>query len=419
MWRWSDGSFFDQKRMWGPGEPSAGSEGYCTLQGYDAVGMKKLHTLNDEHCIVRRQYACKWCEELPAHVEPPVLPVPQTACAEVKLRDVHGDNPWDGEGTVELQWLSCQKGSITSVLFASVGRPYGQCTSKVQSALTANPYCHANARAIVEKECLGKESCGPKVSKALLGEPCAGQNLRFVARVRCGKPTGAEERHAHAAQLKELVQGPGGLNAAEQIKSLVTHIVGANAASVGAQLSSSAKKAEELPWGHDVVNVVMPLKLCQGKKSSVGGPACSCRSSCSLCRNHKHRRLQTCFRCSNDKVLDGRWGSKYSACIAECPESRPIKYGTVDTGFFCGSNPASGNIVDPEPALCLSTGKTIGGTPCKCADRRCEVCTVSSQHGSICYRCSVGFDLGIPGAVCKRDTTQLGVKRSGGGEQRL
>lgn len=414
-WRWSDGSFFDQHRMWGPGEPSARSIGFCTLQGYETIGMRDHHFLNDEHCMIRRKYACKWCPELPAHVEPPVMAMPKTACAEVELRDTNnGVNPWDADKTVELQWLSCPKGTVvTSVLFASVGRPYGKCSSKVQSAVTANPYCHADAKAVVEHECLGKEACGPAVSKALLGDPCSGQNLRFVARVKCANEVEAGGDNQHSAILTGLVnaaalsQHADAAAVAEKLKDL---------ANSNGAVRLRAETNKENGWGHDVLNVIMPLKLCRTRQSSVGGPPCECKPNCLLCRNHKHKNLKTCFKCSNGKILDGRPSSKYTACVAECPAERPAKYGTAANGFFCGSPPSKVKgrplRVDPNPAMCLSDGLTaIGRAPCKCPEK-CELCTLGSG-GSQCYRCSIGFDLGVAGAACQRDTTQLGVKRAG------
>jgi hypothetical protein len=374
IWRWSDGSFFDQKRMWGQGEPSSNSKGFCTLFGYESVGMRGMHELNDEHCTLRRKYACKWCPRKPLPIEPSVPATRGTVCTET---------PLSGDAPAEV-WLACNSGVISEVLFASVGRPYGKCTTKSQSEITANPYCHASAKAIVEASCLGQSSCGPQVSQSILGDRCPGQDLRFMARVQCSDIYESTDTNSLPPVPLPLPPPPPPPRGPKAKKPLPPKLC---------RIGLNTIQADESI----------------GESSVVGGPGCTCPPGCAICRDHKHKSLQGCFLCTAPD-----WAYEDNSCVKECSKPGTAQIGSNDQGLFCGTS-GPHERADPPFGLCIVNRTAIGNQPCQCT-APCEVCTWATKTatpGKFCFRCTPEFSfLGTHESTCRNDTTQLGVKEN-------
>ncbi|PON73223.1 Glycoside hydrolase [Parasponia andersonii] len=83
--------------------------------------------------------------------------------------------------TVPYVQLSCRPGnSISKILFASYGTPFGNCQSYAQGS------CHAsNSKTIVEQDCLGKRSCSISVTSKRFGDPCPGLPKTLVVDAQC------------------------------------------------------------------------------------------------------------------------------------------------------------------------------------------------------------------------------------------
>lgn len=90
---------------------------------------------------------------------------PTTANYDID-NESHGESIDLRQAKVHLQCAPGQ--SITNIEFASFGTPTGTCGSLQKGT------CHApNSRAVVEKECLGQESCFVSISNSVFGaDPC-------------------------------------------------------------------------------------------------------------------------------------------------------------------------------------------------------------------------------------------------------
>ncbi|KAD7478906.1 hypothetical protein R6Q59_005280 [Mikania micrantha] len=77
---------------------------------------------------------------------------------------------------------------IKEIQFVSYGNPWGSCGNYMQGTCQAS-----NAKKVVEKACLGKNSCSVPLDKAILGDPtgdasCSQEKVKTLAiQVRCGK----------------------------------------------------------------------------------------------------------------------------------------------------------------------------------------------------------------------------------------
>jgi len=94
-----------------------------------------------------------------------------TVCAHVSQA-----HPTFNSLTLPELRLQCSSGQhISSLSFASFGNPSGSCGNFIKGS------CHAvNSTSIVEKACLGKETCSISVSEDSFGSACA-NNLKSLA----------------------------------------------------------------------------------------------------------------------------------------------------------------------------------------------------------------------------------------------
>jgi hypothetical protein len=77
--------------------------------------------------------------------------------------------------------LTCPKGTIESVAFASYGTPSGVCGD-----FQDNGSCHsATSEEVVEDACIGEESCTIVADNDTFGDPCVGTGKMLYVEVRC------------------------------------------------------------------------------------------------------------------------------------------------------------------------------------------------------------------------------------------
>jgi len=71
--------------------------------------------------------------------------------------------------------ITCLRGVITSIVFASFGTPTGSCGN-----FAIDPSCHANdSVSIVSNYCIGKSSCSIPATVSVFGDPCFGTVKRL------------------------------------------------------------------------------------------------------------------------------------------------------------------------------------------------------------------------------------------------
>ena len=105
--------------------------------------------------------------------------------------------------TEPFVYLTCGRGTIDAVTFASYGRPGGACAagsagatsgSSAPARAPAAGVCHAaSSQAVVRSLCVGLSSCTVTARAATFGaDPCPGRPKRLIAQVACaaGKAVG-------------------------------------------------------------------------------------------------------------------------------------------------------------------------------------------------------------------------------------
>ncbi|KAK2969871.1 hypothetical protein RJ640_030180, partial [Escallonia rubra] len=105
-------------------------------------------------------------------------------CAHVSEADPSQADSWKPYSDVKSQGpevrLACEQGwHITSINFASFGRPEGECGAFSPGS------CHTNVLSIVERACLGKQGCSVPLSMADLGDPCPGMLKSLAVEALC------------------------------------------------------------------------------------------------------------------------------------------------------------------------------------------------------------------------------------------
>ncbi len=128
--------------------------------------------------LIRSMWRLSSCPDIPVFPAPP-HPEPKT-CALVLEKDKLQTNT---TGSVELQ---CEAGgTIDAVLFADFGTPIGSCAKgfKINSSCTSDP--KNPAKTIVEKQCLGKNSCVLKANVQTFGHQCLYVPKRLAVEVSC------------------------------------------------------------------------------------------------------------------------------------------------------------------------------------------------------------------------------------------
>lgn len=100
--------------------------------------------------------------------------MPDIVCSDI-------GEQWPQGGTFVS--VECQSGQVvTDVVFASFGTPTGSC-----GTYEAGPSCHAsNSTTVVEKLCLGKQSCVIPVLDSTFGDPCPNQTKALAVEAKCG-----------------------------------------------------------------------------------------------------------------------------------------------------------------------------------------------------------------------------------------
>ena len=137
-------------------------------------------TMLSSRGVVRSMWRLSSCPIVPT--PPPPSTQPKT-CALVLEKDKYQANT---TGTVEL---TCgATGTINEVVFADFGTPSGSCIAgfHVNSSCTSDP--KDSAKAIVQKMCLGKQSCVLQANVQTFGHQCLGVPKRLAVQVTCGAP---------------------------------------------------------------------------------------------------------------------------------------------------------------------------------------------------------------------------------------
>ncbi len=108
-----------------------------------------------------------------------------------ELDDKAGHGTCGVVGEHEFLRLSCAAGqTIRAIQYASYGTPSGSC-----AAGFSNSYCHAAAsKPIVERACLGRQSCSVESRNSVFSDPCSGTKKLLAVVAVCsgdGPPPGS------------------------------------------------------------------------------------------------------------------------------------------------------------------------------------------------------------------------------------
>lgn len=127
---------------------------------------------------IRSMWRLSSCPIIPA--SPSSVPPEAKTCALVLEKDKFQTNT---TGAVEL---ACEAaGTIDAVTFADFGTPTGSCATgfQINASCTSGP--ENPAKAVVEKQCLGKHSCMLHANVQEFGHQCLGVPKRLAVQVSC------------------------------------------------------------------------------------------------------------------------------------------------------------------------------------------------------------------------------------------